>query len=118
MLMIIGGRRSSCIESAWHILKETVVPKEAGPGVVVIDGALWESFLERFETCRGKSTVIVEHAYFAFDYRARDKVTRNNCIAVLSYKHYGIDTLILLTREVGMINKQLRDQADVKFDFS
>ena len=118
MLVVIGGRHSSCIVPGEGAVRPALLPKDAGAGVVVIDGGSksFDAFMSGLGFQDG-GCYVIEHAYFAFDGRRwQDKVQRARCVAVEAAKR-SCD-IFLLTREVSMLDKHLRDIADVRFDFS
>ena len=128
MLMIIGGKSSSCIYPGAHVLNPKEIPIVVGTHRSVVDVVDFgskekvEAFLDSKKIQHphdANRVLIAEHAYFALDGR-NARSTYNNRVSdfVQTHRQWGYEHVILLTRQVAWIRKQVRDAADVAFDFS
>ncbi len=117
MLVIIGGRTSSCVRGLRAVTKETP-DLDKVDGVVYCDCSSKEAVSSLIEVePEGGSTYILEHAYFALDCRAP---TLKSLIALFEWiaGAQKFCNVFVLTREVSMIDKRVRSLAGLKFDFS
>jgi hypothetical protein len=124
MLAIIGGRRSSCAfpgHLPTLIDKPISATKDLGKSVMVFDFGS-TSDTERFlalPEANGDKILVAEHAHYALEGRqALSTRCKHVTYMILNYRHYGFASVFLLTRETSWIRKQIRDIADLKFDFS
>jgi len=117
MLMIIGGKRSSCVRG--H-LPSKVKPSdlEEVDGVIFCDCASSETVLKLIEEdAKSEITYILEHAWAVADSRQ----SRSRSVAAFALwcmEASKLSTVVLLTREVSHITKTLREVADLRFDFN
>jgi len=125
MLAIIGGNRSSCVFPGTHTVEGVDVSKGVGGCVKVVDFGNAESCAKLLRSrSRGldvddTNILVGEHAWLALGHRMwSTKECRRLTTLLLAYRKYGYSDVVLLTRRVEMINKLLRDAADVKFDFA
>jgi len=128
MLVIIGGKRSSCVYPGTHVLDESVKPEVLGcvPDLIhVVDFGCEETVREFLESLQVRHPhdadciLVVEHAWLALGGRnAPTELGRKASYFVLAHRQFGYAHIILLTREVSGIRKTIRDAADVAFDFS
>ena len=128
MLLIIGGKSSSCVYPGEHVTMPKVLPEIVGMRkelIDVVDFGIRDE-LDRFmaekklqHPADASRILIAEHAYFALDGRsAMSKRNTEVSNFVQAHRQWGYEHVILLTREVKWIRKAVRDAADIAFDFS